>query len=109
MVNALGRREARRWRSPRWSHPDGKGTVAAPGDDPAATQPHAVLPGPGPARPRSGSADRGGGAGTAKIGVERVEAWVDGFERLRLAYLAESDGPRPKHGQDEDEEEQADE
>jgi hypothetical protein len=35
-------------------------------------------------------------ARVAKVGVERVEAWVDGFARLRLAYLAESDGPRPK-------------
>jgi hypothetical protein len=48
-------------------------------------------------------------ARTAKVGIERVEAWVGGFERLRLAYLAESDGPRPKVGQDEDEGEQADE
>jgi hypothetical protein len=43
-------------------------------------------------------------ARTAKVGVERVEAWIEGFERLRLAYLAESDGPRPRSGQDEDDE-----
>jgi hypothetical protein len=42
-------------------------------------------------------------ARTAKVGVERVEAWVDGFERLRLAYLAESDGTRPKVGRHENE------
>jgi hypothetical protein len=34
-------------------------------------------------------------AGTAKIGAERVEAWVGGFERLRLVYPAETDGPQP--------------
>jgi len=45
-------------------------------------------------------------ARTAKVGIERVEAWVDGFERLRLAYLAESDGPRPRADQDDDRGEQ---
>jgi len=41
-------------------------------------------------------------ARTSKVGIERVEGWVEGFERLRLAYLAESDGPRPRAARDEE-------
>ena len=31
-----------------------------------------------------------------RVGVERVEQWVAGFEEKRLAYLAEPGGARPK-------------
>ena len=31
-----------------------------------------------------------------RVGVERVELWVNGFEKLRLAFLAEPDAGRPK-------------
>jgi hypothetical protein len=31
-----------------------------------------------------------------RVGVERVEVWVAGFEAKRLAYLAELDSPRPE-------------
>jgi transposase len=31
-----------------------------------------------------------------RVGVERVEQWVAGFEEKRLAYLAEPDNARPK-------------
>ena len=31
-----------------------------------------------------------------RVGVERVEHWVSGFEKLRLAFLAEPDAGRPK-------------
>ena len=31
-----------------------------------------------------------------KVGPERVEAWADGFGRLRLKYLDEPKGPGPK-------------
>ncbi len=30
-----------------------------------------------------------------RVGVERVESWVEGFTRLRLAYLAEPSAGRP--------------
>jgi hypothetical protein len=35
-----------------------------------------------------------------RMGVERVEAWVEAFDRLRLAFLAEPDAGRP--GRDDD-------
>src|SRR4051812_44125534 len=35
-----------------------------------------------------------------RVGVERVEHWVSGFEKLRMAFLAEPDAGRPK-GQDD--------
>ena len=31
-----------------------------------------------------------------RVGIERVEQWIDGFTERRLAYLAEPEGPRPK-------------
>ena len=31
-----------------------------------------------------------------RVGVERVEHWVSGFEKLRMAFLAEPDAGRPK-------------
>src|SRR4051794_15286987 len=31
-----------------------------------------------------------------RVGVERVEGWVAGFEAKRLGYLAEPDGSRPE-------------
>jgi transposase len=31
-----------------------------------------------------------------RVGVERVEQWVAGFEEKRLSYLAEPDHARPK-------------
>ncbi len=31
-----------------------------------------------------------------RVGVERVEHWAGGFEKLRLGFLAEPDGARPK-------------
>jgi hypothetical protein len=30
-----------------------------------------------------------------RMGVERVEAWVEGFNRLRIRYLEEPDAGRP--------------
>ena len=36
-----------------------------------------------------------------RVGIERVERWVDGFEANRLAFLAEPDGRRPKSGRDD--------
>jgi hypothetical protein len=30
-----------------------------------------------------------------RVGVERVEGWVEGFEAKRLGFLAEPAGPRP--------------
>jgi hypothetical protein len=36
-----------------------------------------------------------------RVGVDRVESWVEGFERLRLAFLAEPLAGRPRRG-DED-------
>ncbi len=47
-------------------------------------------------------------ARVAKVGIERVEEWLDGFGRLRLAYLDEPAGPRAgpgrRGGDDEDDE-----
>ena len=31
-----------------------------------------------------------------RVGVERVEHWVGGFEKLRMAFIAEPDAGRPK-------------
>jgi len=47
-------------------------------------------------------------ARVAKVGTERVEGWIEGFERLRLAYLAEESGrpePTSRRGQGGDDEE----
>jgi transposase len=42
-----------------------------------------------------------------RVGVERVEAWVAGFEEKRLAFLAEPDGSRFRDGhRDEPDEDQ---
>ena len=42
-----------------------------------------------------------------RVGIERVEAWVEGFEAKRLNYLAEPESPRrrtqaPEPGGDEE-------
>ncbi|WZP01158.1 hypothetical protein EP7_005611 (plasmid) [Isosphaeraceae bacterium EP7] len=33
-----------------------------------------------------------------RVGIERVEPWVAGFQEKRLAYLTEPDGARSKDG-----------
>ncbi len=40
-----------------------------------------------------------------RVGIERVEAWAEGFAAMRLAYLTEPDGARPRdRGDDPDDE-----
>lgn len=43
-------------------------------------------------------------ARTAKVGIEKVEAWAEGFRLLGLAYLAEDDAPDPdlRRGDEDD-------
>ena len=35
-----------------------------------------------------------------RVGIERVEQWIEGFQAKRLGFLAEPDNsrPRPRHG-----------
>ena len=35
-----------------------------------------------------------------RVGIERIEDWVAGFERSRLRYLAEPASPRPRTDDD---------
>lgn len=44
-----------------------------------------------------------------RVGVERVEAWAEGFAAKRLNYLTEPDGSRPKSRGDDPEPEVDDE
>src|SRR4051794_30760302 len=34
-----------------------------------------------------------------RVGVDRVESWIEGFEKLRIAFLAEP--PAGRHGRDD--------
>jgi hypothetical protein len=35
-----------------------------------------------------------------RVGIERIEQWIEGFEAKRLGFLTEPDNsrPRPRHG-----------
>jgi transposase len=37
-----------------------------------------------------------------RVGVDRVESWVEAFTQRRLAFLAEPDAGRPSKGEDEE-------
>lgn len=41
-----------------------------------------------------------------RMGVERIEAWVESFARKRLAFLDEPDAGRPPRREDEDPDEE---
>ena len=43
-----------------------------------------------------------------RMGVERVEAWVEAFTQMRLAFLAEPDAGRPARRDEEDAEQEVD-
>jgi transposase len=44
-----------------------------------------------------------------RVGIDRVEAWLAGFEEKRLAYLAEPDGSRPRDDHPDEPNDDADE
>jgi hypothetical protein len=43
-----------------------------------------------------------------RVGVDRVEGWVEAFSRKRLAFLAEPDAGRPSRGAEEDSDDEMD-